>query len=65
MAQEQELIPKIRKRADLDNLPQDHELRLAANELEQACEVFNIPKIVGKWAKARRLWSQYSGEPLL
>lgn len=59
------LMARIVARCDADALHADHVLRKAVRDLERAIESANAMKIVGAWAKCRRLWSEYSGEPLV
>lgn len=66
------LVPKMRAIADRGH-PRALELRARALDLEQAIEVLmresaepaETKKMVRAWARARRLWCQVSGEPLL
>lgn len=57
-------------KANDDNLPADHPMRVVASELHRAIlgtrSTKNIPagKILGTWARARRIWCDYTGEPL-
>lgn len=67
-----ELSKKITKRADQDNLPQDHELRKAATDFNTAYigyfatpQTVTVAKFLGTWAKTRKLWCAYSGEELI
>lgn len=42
------------------------ELRSAADALQDAVvNAAPIPKLIGVWARARRVWSECSGEPLV
>lgn len=59
-------------RADADGLPADHDLRLKAQAFDEACAGFyatpqtrDVKNFVGHWARARRAWCDYTGEPLL
>lgn len=59
-------------RADADNLPPDHEVRLAARLFEDATQgYFSDPqtvsakKYLGQWARTKKLWSEYTGKPLI
>lgn len=60
------------ERADEDGLSIDHPIRLRAQEFNEACASFyanpqtvNVKKFMGAWARARRIWCEYSGEPLI
>lgn len=59
-----DLPTKMRARADADGLPADHPLRVRADELD-AADVSNTRQLLGRWARARRAWSDYTGEELL
>ena len=66
------LVEKMLARADHDALPSDHPLRELALNLEQAASGFfaepqtvKVAQFVGCWARARRAWCEYSGEPLI
>ena len=59
-------------RANDDELADDHPLRMLGKAFDTAAEGFyNSPQTVdvktfmGHWARARRAWSDYSGEPLV
>lgn len=63
---------KMRKRADADGLPDDHELRVLADKFDGAADGFyaeqqtvTAPAFMGAYARARRAWCAYSGEPLV
>lgn len=61
-----ELGEKIIARADKDGLPAEHPLRVAAGAFNEAVASGAEPrKLLGAWARARRLWCEYSGEPLI
>jgi hypothetical protein len=62
----------MRAKADADGLPADHDLRQKADALETAAAGFyattqthTVAQMVGAWARARRTWCDYTGEPLL
>lgn len=66
------LADAMRKRADSDALPAEHELRLYADAFDSAAEGFYaqpqttpVAKFMGAWARARKSWCAYTGEPLL
>jgi hypothetical protein len=59
-------------RADRDCLPADHSLRKFAAEFDTASETCikepvleNTKKMLGAWARLRKQWAEYSGEPVL
>ncbi|QTZ82401.1 hypothetical protein [Xanthomonas phage Olaya] len=67
-----ELTRQMLARADADALPADHELRVKAQAFDQAAVGFyaqpqttDVRTFMGHWARARRCWSDYTGEPLL
>lgn len=62
---QQDLITIIRARCVADKLPGDHPLISACCALEEAIENNHVPRIVGRWVKLRRLWCEYSGEPMI
>lgn len=62
----------MRARADADQLPPDHALRVLADELERAVDGYMatprtvpVAKFVGAWARARLTWCNHTGDPLL
>lgn len=66
------LATKMIDRANQDSLPEDHEVRRVAIEFDDfADKYFNNPKttnskrFLGLWARARRIWCNYSGESLI
>lgn len=72
MSEHTELSNRMIDRADLDNLPADHDLRLKAAQFDMAAAGFyaeaktcSVEKFMGCWARARRAWSEYTGEPLI
>jgi predicted lipoprotein len=72
VTQQTDLSKKMRERADADALPASHELRMRADAFDRAtADYFSTPQkatpaqFTGAWARARRVWSDYSGEPLL
>ena len=67
-----DLSEKMLARAEADKLPAAHPLRVNAAEFDTATKgFFAEPQIVpvaafmGAWARARKAWCQYTGEPLL
>lgn len=57
-------------RANSDDLPADHAMRRNALEFEEVtlkyAEGNTTPqKMVSAWARARRCWCNYTGEPLI
>lgn len=72
MPERTDLAHRMRTLADADRLPQEHELRVLARALEEAAQgVFAHPQThttgqaLAAWAKARKAWCAYAGEPLL
>ncbi|OJU22715.1 MAG: hypothetical protein BGN95_03875 [Sphingomonas sp. 66-10] len=66
-----DLSDKMRSLADLDH-PRAVELREKAGAFDVAATGFyaepqtvTVKSFLGAWARARRLWSECSGEPLL
>lgn len=56
---------KMRRLADAGH-PRADELRREADAMEHILDNdFNVKRIVGTWARARKLWSECSGEPLI
>jgi hypothetical protein len=67
-----ELAKKMRERADIDDLPDEHELRMRADAFDRATQgYYSVPQkatpaqFTGAWARARRVWCAYSGEKLI
>lgn len=67
-----DLSKRIEEKADQDNLPADHPLRLAARDFVEVSagyfadpQTCSIKKFMGTWARTRRLWCEYSGESLI
>lgn len=65
-----QLANQMINRANEDDLPADHPMRVLAAEFEQrVVDYINhncTPKtFMGAWARARRCWSDYTGEPLI
>lgn len=62
------LSERMVRRADRDNLPESHPLRIQAAALEALFQRPEFPEpkqILGAWARARRAWCNYTGEDLL
>lgn len=66
------LNEQMTARADRDGLPAGHDLRLKAEAFKVAAAGYwsdpptvSIKEFMGCWARARRAWSEYSGEPLI
>ena len=55
--------------ADHDGLPATHLMRIRAAELEARLDCkapgWTAQNMVGAWARARHVWSEYTGEPML
>ena len=71
MSEQTDLSIKIRARADADGLSADHELRAKADAFDAATtgyysepQTVAVAQFMGAWARARRAWCGYSGEPL-
>lgn len=67
-----DLAEKMTARANTDHLPEDHDLRIRATAFEHAAEGYfsnpqavDVRKFMGCWARARRAWCDYTGEPLV
>lgn len=73
MSAKPDLDEKMIQRADRDGLAPDHVLRVRAKELQDIENEFlsashdegKAKRMLGAWARARRAWSEYTGEPLL
>jgi hypothetical protein len=66
------LVERMRAKADAEGLPKNHVLRTNAAALEEALKGYvsdpqttSVPRMVGTWAKARRIWCEYTGEDLI
>lgn len=62
----------ILARCEQDQLPLDHSLRKLAISFNDAVDAVvkepvleNSKKMIGAWAKLRKEWGAYSGEPIL
>lgn len=69
---ETDLAKNMIAKADRDCLPADHELRTRAADFDTATagfyanpQTFPVAKFMSAWAKARKCWSAYTGEPLI
>ncbi len=67
-----DLAYAMRSRADAEQLPQDHDLRLAAEDFDRATAGFfaekqqaTIGTFMGAWSRARLAWCRHTGEPLI
>lgn len=59
------LMDRMRALADSGH-PRADDLRREADALDHVCDKdFNVKRMVGTWARARRVWSECSGEPLV
>lgn len=72
MTQQTDLSTKMRGCADADGLPAGHELRVRADAFDRATagyyadpQTVSVTQFTGAWARARRVWSDYSGETLI
>lgn len=66
------LAKRMIARADADGLPQYHEIRVSAQAFEDAAQGYfskpqtvSIEKFFGQYARTKKLWSAYTGEPLI
>jgi hypothetical protein len=66
-----DLADKMLAAAKAAELPLEHKIVIAAHEFEVAAKGFygnpqtvDVKTFMGCWARARRAWSDYSGEPL-
>ena len=71
-SQTTELGNKMRARADLDGLPSDHGMRQLADAFDKAAYRYAVEpqtvtarQFIGHWARARKCWCNYTGEPLI
>lgn len=67
-----ELAKRMIERADKDNLPHDHVVRLAAKDFEDSAAGYwsepqskTVKQFLGAWARAKMAWRDYTGEQLL
>lgn len=67
-----ELARQMIERADADQLPHDHVMRVKAMEFENVCNGYiaepkthTAKQLLGAWARARNTWCEYTKEPLL
>lgn len=55
--------------ADRDGLPIGHPMRIRAAEFEAKLDYgapgWTAQNMIGAWARARRVWCDYTGEPLV
>lgn len=59
------LHERMRRLADSGH-PRAFDLRREADALEKVFDKdFDVKRVVGTWARARRVWSECSGEPLV
>lgn len=45
--------------------PRAEELRQRADDMDNAIATHDMRKMIGAWARARRLWCECTGEPLI
>lgn len=67
-----DLAQQMRAIVERDNLPADHELRLLADDFDEAAAGYwgepqtkTVKQFMGAWARARRAYCNYTGEPLV
>jgi len=68
MENRKSLPERMTEKADADKLPADHPMRIKAAELDAVINTpgtFDVKAILGTWSRARRCWSEYTGEPLI
>jgi hypothetical protein len=70
--QQRDLPERMLALANKNKLSSDHEMREAAEHLKMACKAYfkeepeiSVFKFAGYYARARRLWCEYTGEPLI
>jgi hypothetical protein len=54
--------------ADRDKLSEDHPMRIKAAELKEVVEGKEMPtpkRLLGRWARARKAYCDYTGTPLV
>lgn len=66
------LARRMVERADLDQLPADHALRVKAQTFEDAAKGYfgsrktvTVKQFLGAWARARKAWCAYTKERLV
>lgn len=59
------LATRMLEVAESNNLPDDHPLRVRATELEDLTPNCSAKAVLGRWARAKRALSNYTGEPLI
>lgn len=67
---ETSLAKQMIERADRDGLPEDHAMRRTAQVFDEISVKYAMGKstpkgLLGAWARARRCWCNYTGEPLV
>ncbi|GAB3021423.1 hypothetical protein [Bowmanella dokdonensis] len=60
------LAKKMLQRANQDRLAEDHPLRIHANALAKLDpDTATAKQVLGHWARAKKAWCEYTGEPLI
>lgn len=64
------LAKQMIERADRDGLPEDHAMRRTAQAFDEISVNYAMGKstpksLLGAWARARRCWCNYTGEPIV
>lgn len=64
------LAKQMIERADRGGLPEDHAMRRTAQAFDEISVNYAMGKstpkgLLGAWARARRCWCNYTGEPLV
>lgn len=60
-----DLSRSMRLIANRDMLPADHDMRVMAQQLDDATNTGNARKILGAWARARMAYCEYTGDNLI
>lgn len=64
LTEENSLTDRMRTLAK-DGHPCAEELRQRADDMDNAIATHDMRKMIGAWARARRLWCKCTGEPLI
>ena len=60
-----DLSRKMRSIADRDGLPTDHDMYTTAQQFDDAVLSGIARKILGAWARARKVYCDYTGDNLI
>lgn len=58
-------LPNRMRALAKDGHPCAEELRQRADDMDNAIATHDMRKMIGAWARARRLWCECTGEPLI